>query len=63
MLITETLISVITQGININANSGEQLIAVKSEKAKKKLILEPYNIVKKVQLFFLLSYSMVRLLL
>jgi hypothetical protein len=48
MLITETLISVITQGVNIDADSGEQLIAVKSGKAKKKLVPEPYDIVKEV---------------
>ena len=63
MLITETLVSVITQGVNIDADGGEQLIAVKSGKAKKKLVPEPHDIVKEVRLFSLLSYSAVGLIL
>jgi len=54
---------VIIQGVNIDADGGEQLIAVESGKAKKKLVPEPHDIVKEVRLFSLLSYSAVGLIL
>ena len=60
-LITETLVSVITQGVTIDADGGEQLVAVKSGKTKKKLVLEPHDIVKEVRLLSSLSHPAVRL--
>lgn len=60
-LITETLVSVITQGKTIDADAGELLIAVKTGKAKKKLVLEPHDIVKEVRLLSSLSHPAVRL--
>ena len=60
-LITETLVSVITQGITIDADGGELLIAVKTGKAKNNLVLEPHDIVKEVRLLSSLSHPAVRL--
>jgi len=60
-LVTETLVSVITRGVTIDANGGELLIAVKTGKTKKKLVLEPHDIVKEVRLLSSLSHPAVRL--
>jgi len=47
--------------MTIDADGGELLIAVKTGKAKKKLVLEPHDIAKEVRLLSSLSHPAVRL--
>jgi hypothetical protein len=42
-------------------DGGQQLVAVKAGKAKKKLVLEPHDIVKELRLLSSLSHPAVRL--
>jgi cyclin-dependent kinase 8/11 len=42
-------------------DGGQQLVAVKAGKAKKKLVLEPHDIVKELRLLSSLSHPSVRL--
>jgi hypothetical protein len=42
-------------------HGGQQLVAVKAGKAKKKLVLEPHDIVKELRLLSSLSHPSVRL--
>jgi hypothetical protein len=62
-LITETLVSVITKAVLVDDDDdgGQQLVAVKAGKAKKKLVLEPHDIVKELRLLSSLSHPAVRL--
>lgn len=55
-LITETLVSVITKAVAIDDDEQEQVVAIKAGKAKKKLVLEPHDIVKELRLLSSLSH-------
>jgi hypothetical protein len=60
-LITETLVSVITKAVITLDDGRQQLVAIKAGKAKKKLVLEPHDIVKELRLLSSLSHPAVRL--
>ncbi|KAI0253193.1 kinase-like protein [Lactifluus subvellereus] len=55
-LVTETLVSVITKTVITLDDGGKQLVAVKAGKAKKRLVLEPHDIIKELRLLSSLSH-------
>ncbi|KAI9511892.1 kinase-like protein [Russula earlei] len=55
-LVTETLVSVITKAVIIDDHGERKVVAVKAGKAKKRLVLEPHDIVKELRLLLSLSH-------
>ena len=53
--------SVITKAVATDDDGGQHLVAVKAGKSKKKLVLEPHDIVKELRLLSSLSHPAVRL--
>lgn len=53
--------SVITKAVAVDDDGEEQVVAIKAGKAKRKLVLEPHDIVKELRLLSSLSHPAVRL--
>jgi cyclin-dependent kinase 8/11 len=52
---------VITKAVATDDDGGQQLVAIKAGKAKKRLVLEPHDVVKELRLLSSLSHPAVRL--